>query len=255
VSQQNSASRSLAEQLKALEHLQELDLKIDQLKKNKSALPEALKTLDQSMSKVQASLKVKNNELAEIEKTQKQTLAALDINRDRLTRSTTRLESVQNSQEFTAVNKEIDQLKKQSGTLDEQLKKSNGDIEAIRKTTNDLTAQLEKVQKEREAQANVVATQDGQIEKDLKTLLGERSQYSSQVDPRTLATYDRVRGARAGLGFVPAVAGRCKGCNMMVPPQLYNEIRKNTQIHSCPSCHRLLFVPGAATETATGNNG
>ncbi|MFL5815653.1 MAG: zinc ribbon domain-containing protein [Bdellovibrionia bacterium] len=254
MSQQNSASRSLAEQLKALEHLQELDLKIDQLKKNKSALPEALKTLDQSMAKIQANVKTKNAELAEIEKTQKQTLAALDINRDRLTRSTTRLESVQNSQEFTAVNKEIEQLKKQSGTLEEQLKKSNGDMDGVRKVVGDLTAQLEKVQKEREAQANVVSTQSGQIEKDLNTLLSERAQYSSQVDPRTLATYDRVRGARAGLGFVPAVAGRCKGCNMMVPPQLYNEIRKNLQMYSCPSCHRLLFVPGAATE-ATQNNG
>jgi hypothetical protein len=253
VSQQNSASRSLAEQLKALEHLQELDLKIDQLKKNKSALPEALKTLDQSMAKVQANVKAKNAELAEIEKTQKQTLAALDINRDRLTRSTTRLESVQNSQEFTAVNKEIEQLKKQSGTLEEQLKKSNGDMDGVRKVVGDLTAQLEKVQKEREAQANVVSSQSGQIEKDLNALLSERSQYSSQVDPRTLSTYDRVRGARAGLGFVPAVAGRCKGCNMMVPPQLYNEIRKNLQVHSCPSCHRLLFVPGASTETAQNN--
>lgn len=248
MSQQNS-SRSLAEQLKALEHLQELDLKIDQLKKNKSALPDALKTLDQSMAKIQVSMKTKNAELAELEKTQKQTLAALDINRDRLTRSTTRLESVQNSQEFTAVNKEIEQLKKQSGTLEEQLKKSNGDMDGVRKVVGDFTAQFEKVEKEREAQANVVATQTGQIDKDLNTLLSERTQYSSQVDPRTLATYDRVRGARAGLGFVPAVAGRCKGCNMMVPPQLYNEIRKNLQMHSCPSCHRLLFVPGSATET------
>jgi hypothetical protein len=214
-----------------------------------------LKTLDQSMAKIQASVNAKNAELTEIEKTQKQTLAALDINRDRLTRSTTRLETVQNSQEFTAVNKEIEQLKKQSGTLEEQLKKSNADIETVRKAVGDLTAQLEKVQQERTAQANVVSTQNGQIDKDLNSLLAERTQYSSQVDARTLAQYDRVRGARAGLGFVPAVAGRCKGCNMMVPPQLYNEIRKNLQVHSCPSCHRLLFVPGSASETATNGNG
>lgn len=255
MTQQNSESRHsqkpLPEQVKALEHLQELDLKIDQLKKNKAALPDALKTLDQSVAKLQTSVNLKNNEITELEKTQKQTLAALDINRDRLTRSTTRLETVQNSQEFGAINKEIDQLKKQSGTLEEQLKKSNSDIDAVKKILADMTGQLDKVKQERGAQAEVLEGQGGKIEKDLTTLLTERAQYTAQVDSRTLAQYDRVRGARAGLGFVPAVGGRCKGCNMMVPPQMYNEIRKAQQMYSCPSCHRLLFVPGAAAEAAT----
>ena len=37
---------ALREQLKALENLQEIDLKIDSLKKNKGGLPAALKALD-----------------------------------------------------------------------------------------------------------------------------------------------------------------------------------------------------------------
>ena len=40
----------LREQLKALEHLQELDLKIDRLKQNKNALPQALKTMDAGLA-------------------------------------------------------------------------------------------------------------------------------------------------------------------------------------------------------------
>ena len=46
----------------------------------------------------------------EVEKVQRQTQAALDLNKDRLARANTKLESVQNSQEFQAANKEIDQL-------------------------------------------------------------------------------------------------------------------------------------------------
>lgn len=249
MTQQNS-QRPLNEQMKALEHLQELDLKIDQLKKNKAALPETLKTLDQTVAKIQISVNAKTAELGEIEKTQKQTLAAMDMNRDRLARSTTRLEGVQNSHEFTAINKEIDQLKKQSGTLEEQLKKSGTDMDAVKKALEDLGVQLDQVKNDRGAQDGVVSTQNAQLEKDIQSLLSERLQFSSQVDSRTLSQYDRVRHARAGLGFVPAIAGRCKGCNMMVPPQLYNEIRKATQVHACPSCHRLLFVPVSSTEAA-----
>lgn len=250
-SQNSDSKRPLNEQMKALEHLQEMDLRIDQIKKSRAALPETLKALDLSISKAKASVNLKNTELAEIEKVQKQTSAAVDINRDRLARSATRLEGVQNSQEFGAINKEIDQLKKQSASLEEQLKKSAADSEVVKKSVAELSSQLDKLNGERTAQAEVLSSQGGKLEKDLNSLLAERLQYSSQVDKAILAQYDRVRGARGGLGFVPAIGGRCKGCNMMVPPQLYNEIRKGLQSHSCPSCHRLLFVPVSSAEAAS----
>ncbi len=240
----------LVEQLKALEHLQEFDLKIDNLKKNRTSLPEGLKGLDLSLNKLRASSETKKKTIEEHEKTQRQTRAALDLNNDRLTRSASRLEGVQNSQEYSAVNKEVDQLKKMNASLEEQNKKSDADIGAIKKDLGDLTAQMEKIQAERDSQANVVAGQSGQIEAEINSLMTERAKYTAQIDPRTVAQYDRVRGARAGIGFVPAVGGRCKGCNMVVPPQLYNEIRKVTAVHSCPSCHRILFVPVSTGEAA-----
>ncbi|MCM2324301.1 MAG: C4-type zinc ribbon domain-containing protein [Oligoflexia bacterium] len=234
----------LAEQIKALEHLQELDLKIDQLKKTKNGLPVALKALEDGLAKVRLAVQLKNNAIEEIEKSQRQTRAALDLNRDRLTRSTSRLEIVKNSQEFQAINKEIDQIKKLNGTLEEQNKKADLEIEAIRKEMAGLNTQLEASQTERDAQAERASSEGGKLESEIQGLLADRVQYSSKVEKRTLALYDRVRVARGGLGLVPAHDGRCKGCNMMVPPQLFNEIRKISAIHSCPSCHRLLFVPG-----------
>ena len=245
-----SSPKPLQEQFKALEHLQELDLKLDQLKKNKATLPDALRTLDQSIAKIQTGLNAKNNEIAEAEKMQRQTLAAMDMNKDRLTRSTGRLESVANSQEFTAANKEIEQLKKQSALLEEQLKKFSADIETAKKAAGELDKQMATVKGERETQSGVLAGQSGQFEKDIQSLMTERAKYTGDVEPRMLSQYDRIRVARGGLGFVPAIGGRCKGCNMMVPPQLYNEIRKFTQMHACPSCNRLLFAPVASGDTA-----
>ncbi len=239
----NPAPRPIHEQVKALEHLQELDLKIDQLKKGKNALPEALRSLDQNLGRLQLQLNGKKAALAEVEKIQRQTQAALDINRDRLARSNTRLEGVQNSQEYSAINKELEQLKKQGTSLEEQAKKASTDAELAQKAVAELTSQWEKISGDRGAQAATLSAQGGELETQIDSLLTERKKYSSVVEVRTLAQYDRVRAARAGIGFVPAVGGRCKGCNMVVPPQLYNEIRKGLSVLACPSCHRLLFVP------------
>ena len=245
----------LVEQLKNLVHLQELDLKIDSLKKDKTSLPAGLKAIDDSLAKLRTTIETKKNQLNEIEKVSRQTQAALDLNQDRLSRSSTKMDAVQNSQEFQAASKEIDQLKKLNITLEEQSKKSKTETDAIRTEVSGLEEKLQKNQQERDAQFKVLSGQVNQVTADIDTLLSQRAQYSAHVESRILAQYDRVRAARNGLGIVPAVAGRCKGCNMIVPPQLYNEIHRGTTLHSCPSCHRILFVPSSAGSSDEGKSG
>lgn len=243
----------LVEQLRSLEHLQELDLKIDALKKNQNSLPASLKTLDDSLNKVKFTLETKKNQVIELEKVQRQAQAALELNQDRLSRSNSKLEAVHNSQEFQAATKEIEQLKKLNITLEEQGKKSKTDLANTSQDVGLLTEQVQKLQKERDDQASVLLGQDSQFKTDIASLVAERAQFTSKVEARILSQYDRIRAARGGLGIVPAVGGRCKGCNMMVPPQLYNEVQKGTTLHSCPSCNRLLFLPagsGGSDQTA-----
>ncbi len=235
----------LVEQLSNLERLQELDLKIDSLKKEQGSLPVSLKVVTDSLNKCQATLNSKKALISEIEKVHRQTQAALDLNRDRLTRSSSKLEAVHNSVEFQAASKEIEQLKKLNLTLEEQDKKSCSEIEVGQKSLKDLEDQVQKLQKERDTQAESVSSQETKFKKDIDHLMSERAVFSSKVEVKIMNQYNRIRPARGGLGIVPAVGGRCKGCNMMVPPQLYNEISRGSALHSCPSCHRLLYMPAA----------
>jgi predicted nucleic acid-binding Zn-ribbon protein len=232
----------LSGQLKALECLQEVDLKIDSLKKNRSLLPAQIKALEDGVLKLKFSVEAKKKSVDDIEKSQRQTQAAQELNRDRLTRANSKLEAVGNSQEFQAANKEIEQLKKLNTSLDEQTKKAHLDIESLNKAAVELGTQLEKQMGEKEAQSALLNTQSSRLDADIASLTAERKQFVSQVEPRILSQYERIRGARAGIGIVPAVGGRCKGCNMMVPPQLFIEIQRASQLHQCPSCQRLLFV-------------
>lgn len=240
-----SQGLSLAEQLKNLVQLQELDLKIDAIKKNQNSLPSNLKALDDSLTKLRATYEVKKGQIEEIQKTKRQTQAALEINQDRLTRAHSKLEAVHNAQEFQAANKEIEQLKKLNLSLEEQNKKSDGELEGAQKEFSLLEEQIQNSQKERDTQFAIVTGQDHQFNNDVALLKSERMEFLSKVEPRILAQYTRIRNARGGLGVVPAVGGRCKGCNMVVPPQLYNEVQRGTMLHSCPSCNRILFVAPA----------
>lgn len=232
----------LAEQLKNLEQLQELDLRIDSIKKEQDSLPLSLKVIDEAVQKLQGQITAKKAQIADIEKMRRQAQAALDINRDRLERSNAKLEAVHKAQEFQAANKEIDQLKKLGQSLEDQNQKSLNEEKSIDTDLQSLIDQLAKLNAERQSQITAVSGKTNEFQTNLSTLMEDRTQYTKHVERRILSQYDRVRAARGGLGIVPALGGRCKGCNMVVPPQLFNEIQRGTVLHACPSCHRILYV-------------
>jgi predicted nucleic acid-binding Zn-ribbon protein len=250
-----SQNLPLREQLKALEHLQELDLKVDGLNQKKSAIPAALKGVEDALSRARQAVQTKENAIAEIEKVQRQTKAAMDLNNDRLSRANGKLESVANSQEYQAATKEIEQLRKLNLSLEDQTKKSVQDLETAQKELATANEKLAQAQGERDAQAQNLSGETGKFDQEIQAVNQERAQFTSKVDPRILSQYNRVRGARAGLGIVPAIGGRCKGCNMMVPPQLYIEVQRGTALQQCPSCHRILFAPAQSGAEAPINHG
>jgi predicted nucleic acid-binding Zn-ribbon protein len=233
----------LREQLKQLEQLQEIDLKIDSIRKQEKGLPGGLKGVEDSLKKLQFGLDQKKTDAADLEKTVRQAQAALELNQDRMTRSHARLEGVQNSQEFQAVTKEQEQLKKLNVSLEEQIQKAQADQALNQKEQAVLDGELQKLKEQLERDQAKVASQLSRHQTDLTALLEARQGFVSKIDRPTLAQYERVRGARGGVGIVPTVAGRCQGCHMMIPPQLFNELHRCNQVHACPSCHRILFLP------------
>jgi predicted nucleic acid-binding Zn-ribbon protein len=79
-----------------------------------------------------------------------------------------------------------------------------------------LTTKLEKAQKKRKTKAKKVKAAD-------------------------LRKYDRIRENRGGLAMVGVSKGVCSGCFMNVPPQLFNELLREDQLHACPACNRLMY--------------
>jgi predicted nucleic acid-binding Zn-ribbon protein len=226
--------------------LQELDLKIDQLNKQKNALPAALKALDDQLASLNKQLFTKNAALEEIQKKERQSRAALEMSKERETRANEKLSAVANSGEFQAANRELDQLKKHHVTLGEQLKGLSAEAEAVAQEVQKIQGQIAEVRATRDSEGQKITGQGTQLSGQVEELVAKRAEFTPGIERRILALYDRVRPARAGIGIAPAVAGRCGVCNMVVPPQMYNELQKGKEMHSCPSCQRILYIPQSA---------
>jgi predicted nucleic acid-binding Zn-ribbon protein len=46
---------------------------------------------------------------------------------------------------------------------------------------------------------------------------------------------------RRGLAMVPVKNGTCQGCNMNIPPQLFNTLQRGNSIEVCGNCNRIIY--------------
>jgi predicted nucleic acid-binding Zn-ribbon protein len=80
-----------------------------------------------------------------------------------------------------------------------------------------------------------------QAQKRLDALDKKRKKAGKVVPAPILGRYEFIRSRLRNPVIVPVTEGICSGCNIMIPPQIYNELQKGKQILSCPNCQRLIY--------------
>jgi len=231
------------EQLKALEQLQELDSQIDQIKMKQKQLPVQLKESKKLFVEAKSQLDKKTEEFTETEKKYKQIVAALELNQDRKDRANKRTEGVSDNQQFQAVNKELDQLKKLEEGLNKQKEElqaafdeGKSEIDALETKISEAQGKYDELHKELSGENQTLVGQISEVE-------SKKEPFLSSVSAPFLSRYKRLRVKGISTALVPAIAGKCKGCHLMLPPQVFNQLHHAADVVSCPNCHRILYIP------------
>src|SRR5271166_6499992 len=100
----------------------------------------------------------------------------------------------------------------------------------------DVARLRELVERERGATQGKIAD----LERELATARVTRDHVAKAVRPDVLKKYGAIRMKR-GLAIVPVHEGVCRGCNMAIPPQLYNQLHRANSLETCPQCNRLIY--------------
>ena len=77
--------------------------------------------------------------------------------------------------------------------------------------------------------------------KRLAELDTEWKKFSDKIDPQLLKIYLMVRDKAGGIAVAPVKDAVCRGCNMNIPPQMYNELQRCDSLKFCPSCQRIIY--------------
>lgn len=231
----------MRETLIKLEQVQEIDLQIDATLKKQADFPTRLAGYEAEIKAIGLKIQEKKKITDELDKGRRQQVGALELNEDRAKRSQEKLEQIKTNQEYMALQKEVESLKKNSDVIRENAKKAEDEIAKHKVDLDAFGAAIAEIQAKHDAESAKIAEEKKSMEADLTALRSKRQELASGIEARYLTAYDRIRAARQGIGVAIASAGGCRGCNMKLPPQMFNELQRLSEIRTCPNCKRILF--------------
>ena len=81
-----------------------------------------------------------------------------------------------------------------------------------------------------------------QGKKKLAELEADRQGVCSKLEPDLLKKYLMIKEQnQGGPAVVPVKDAVCYGCNVNLPPQLYNELHRCETLKFCPNCQRIII--------------
>jgi len=232
----------LKKKLEMLEELQEVDQQIDVLKIALGALQAEMSGINQGVDAVRGEVAANEAYLAQLEaeKVGLETTHAAEL--ENIVRSETNMKEIKTNKEFQAVGREIAAAKKQVSDIEENLLQKISQIDdlsgtlAAKKSTCDELAE--------NAAERVVAKQSeiaaGQANIDAEIV--RRENVTKGLPASLVKKFTMLREQRRGQALAIARDGYCMGCNMHLPPQLYNNLYKYEELLTCPHCQRILIL-------------
>jgi len=232
----------MREQIEVLVKLQQIETETVQIKSALNDVSKRLEDLDSEVKIFEQTIEEQEHIINDLKKQYRDYESNIQLNLEKEQKIQAKLRSVKNNREYQALLKEIEDVRgKNSETEDKMIEfLDRMDItEKIIATKKDEYINIfERAKSEKESiKQNAEARKKRLAELDM-----ESAEVSGLVDPEFLKRYLIIKEQDPGeLAVVPVKDAVCHGCNVNIPPQLYNELFRCDSLRFCPNCQRIIY--------------
>ena len=228
-------------QINTLIELQNIDLETTRIRLFLGNIPPRINQLEVRLNVFEQAIIEKELIISALKKEYRSLESDAQMNQDRIRKNNERLVSVKTNKEYHAILKENEELnRKNSGVEDEMLKKLDF-LDEEEKSVLESRAELEKMKSQAIEERESLNKEEEKEKKKLDSLLSSWEEISSKVDLEVMKRFNRAKGQTNGNGVAAVVESVCQGCNMNIPPQMYNELQRCNSLEFCPWCHRIIY--------------
>lgn len=227
--------------LAKLNQVQDHDLNIDALEREKATIPPELSAKEAELAQLNdklAGLEIKHDELRKKLNSNQLELDNLQDQRKKATEASYTAASGKEANQYQnqALQFEgrIQELEEDTLPLMEKMEKLEADIAANKEEIAGVEPELEALQQQEEARVQGIEAQ-------INELTIERAGLIQGIDKPLLNQYEQIRRSKRGIGLVSIQGQQCGGCRMRLPIHILQKVGKGKGLTRCPSCGRILY--------------
>ncbi len=231
----------MQQHIESLQKLQTVDLRIRELTEGLEKYPNEINDLKKDLLEKEGSINLKETTLSELKSQRDGLESSLRSNQESIKKSEERLFAIKTHKEYEALQKEITDNRKENLEIEDRTISVMTEIE---ETEAVLSEEKENYATLKNQYAEQIAEKEKKIEEleiSRKPAEKEKSEILSTIDPKILPLYERIF-KKNGRALALAENEKCTSCNINIPPQLYNEILKQTKLVQCPNCKKILYT-------------
>lgn len=228
--------------LEMLEQLQEIDLQLDSLKNAQNGLHSEITGIDHELDKAREELAALETRVAQVELDKGELETSLAAEQENIQRSESHMKEIKTNKEFQAIGREISAARKQTAELEEQILQKITQIDELTADISARSTNLAEMEQNVAQRREEKLTEIANIQQDVDADITRREVITKTLPASLLKRYNSLRDQRRGQAVAIARDGYCLGCNMNLPPQLYNSLFRGDELISCPHCQRVLIL-------------
>lgn len=224
-----------------LYEIQRVDLTVRDLERRRDEIPARLRELEGTATTLKNEVTQLTEQRAALVKEVKNLEGVIQADTHKIRKWEQRLSDIRNQREYLALSREIEGTKRQNRDAEERIAELNTQRDEIDKKLEVQQDRLAEVEVDCESERAEVSGMVAKMEAEAAEIKARRDKLVPTVPKNIMSRYEMIRKKRTGIGLVAVVDGSCQGCNMKLPPQLYNILQRGDTIEQCPSCNRIIF--------------
>ncbi|UCH19975.1 MAG: hypothetical protein JSU83_15575 [Deltaproteobacteria bacterium] len=221
--------------------LQEIELESNSIQSQLSELPQKLAKIGEKLKTVRETIGEEENRLNELKKKYRSYESDAEMSLSRIKKSREKLNAAKTNKEYQSSLKEIEDLELINSKLEddmleclETMDKIETEIDTKKKEYLQLTDRVN-------TEKDLLQQESEEAEKRLIRLNTDWSSLKEMIDPVLLEKYNTVKERVGSVAITPVKNAVCQGCNVNIPPKLYNELQRLESLMFCPHCQRIIY--------------
>ncbi len=238
----------MRDELIALAKLAKMDIAAKDFEEELRSVPARIEQMRADVQTLETLLAQERAQIDDAEALRQQRVSEISDRNEALSRAKSKGSRARTLRESDAAEREVEANRRAINDIKEDIAKLDATIEAKSASFAERETQFEEARtsfadEEKQAKERLIA-----VEAERSKVMVGRDDLLARLPKRIVKRYEKLRTRPKYASVAIVSTTTCISCQMALPPQLFINLQRGEDFHSCPRCHAWLVHASFAEE-------